>query len=318
MSGGEGLSISPNLGLLKNIGSSLKSFFGKGLGKGLNAGKGLLKAGGSEIKGTVVKAIATLVGPEVMIAVGATIVAAILILILVLLLMNYDNNASRVFPNVTTNDSEGPHQVSIGGNVVVCSDELDITESLAEKVDGGIVKLLPDGVGPRGDGICIKPGKMIVHWSGGQNTTEYLQNGNLRTYETLVARNVGCQLASDIKSVWFMQPFYETEVDLAWCADSWNADGISIEIAGVYFTDNPPPPNLKVLELSYDAVCKVNAQYNLRWCDVYGHYQVPDSGGKTDPDKYFLQNVFIPGIKNRCPNDPTNSCTKNQVDLLTE
>lgn len=115
-----------------------------------------------------------------------------------------------------------------------------------------------------------------------------------------------------------MQPFYETEVELAWCANSWNVDGISIEMAGVYFTDTPPPPNLKLLELSYNAVCKVNQQYDLRWCDIYGHYQVPDSNGKKDPGKEFLPNIFIPEIRKRCPNDPKNTCTNNQVELLPE
>jgi hypothetical protein len=73
-------------------------------------------------------------------------------------------------------------------------------------------------------------------------------------------------------------------------------------MAGSYFTISPPPPNLEELELTYNVTCAVMDQYNIPWSQIYGHYQVPNSG-KIDPGKDFLERVFIPEIRRRCPND---------------
>jgi hypothetical protein len=53
--------------------------------------------------------------------------------------------------------------------------------------------------------------------------------------------------------------------------------------------------------MAYDVTCKAMGQYNIPWSQIYGHYQVPNSG-KIDPGKEFLEEVFIPEIRKRCPN----------------
>ena len=73
-------------------------------------------------------------------------------------------------------------------------------------------------------------------------------------------------------------------------------------MAGVYFTASPPPPNTEELELTYDATCEIMQQYDIPWYQIYGHYDVPNNGGKTDPGREFLEKVFIPEIERRCPN----------------
>lgn len=157
-----------------------------------------------------------------------------------------------------------------------------------------------------------------MHWSAGANDNP---SGNEETYNTLVNRSVtavnegkpenavACQLGVDTNDVEFWQPFYEKQVEMAWCANSFNSFAISNEMAGTQFTDSPPPPNLDELELTYDATCKIMKQYGIPWCRIYGHFEVPDSGGKTDPGKDFLYNVFIPEIKKRCGNDPSLICS---------
>lgn len=176
----------------------------------------------------------------------------------------------------------------------------DITEQLANSIRNGRVVLLPETVWGRRDGICITPTMIVMHWSGGTNDNP---NGNDRTYGTLVARGLSCQLGVDTDDVWLMEKFFEKQVEFPACASEWNTFSISNEMAGRYFTANPPPPNLEELELTYNVTCKVMKQYNIPWSQIYGHYQVPSARtSKTDPGKDFLEKVFIPEIKKRCPN----------------
>ncbi len=215
------------------------------------------------------------------------------------------NNSAYVVPPSFLNDATIPPP-PIGGLISSCKENEDtgpdITEELAGRIKNGVVKLLPESVWGRRDGICIKPTMIVMHWSAGTNDNP---DGNQRTYETLVARNLSCQLATDIDDNWLMERFFEKMVEFPACAGSYNTYSINNEMAGVYFTANPPPPNLEELELAYDATCKVMNQYSIPWSQIRGHYQVPNSG-KQDPGKDFLEKVFIPEIKRRCPNDKTD------------
>jgi len=192
--------------------------------------------------------------------------------------------------------------LSGGGLVSLCKETeargADITDQLASRIKNGSVYLLPQTVFGRVDGLCITPTMIIMHWSDGTNDNP---EGNLRTYETLVTRNLSCQLATDTNDTILMERFFEKQVEFPACARPWNDFSINNEMAGTHFTANPPPPNLDELELTYDATCKVMKQYNIPWTQIYGHYEVPHSR-KTDPGEDFLQKVFIPEIKRRCPN----------------
>jgi hypothetical protein len=206
----------------------------------------------------------------------------------------------------TSMETQFPIIPGVEGVVSNCPPEGDITEEIAARMTNGKVKFLPNHVSARGSHrLCIKPTMIIMHWSAGSNDNP---SGNDATYSTLASRNLACQLGTDTNDVELWQPFYDDMVEMAWCANSWNAYGISNEMAGASFTSNPPPPNLQELELAYDATCVQMEQYGIPWCQIYGHYHVPDSGGKPDPGRDFLENLFIPEIRRRCPNDPTNIC----------
>jgi hypothetical protein len=200
-----------------------------------------------------------------------------------------------------------PRPLPPGGQAGKCGDEEEITPRLASQIPSASVRLLPDYLGARSEPgrMCFTPKMLIMHWSAGGNDNP---DGNLRTYTTLVSRDRACQLGVDPNDVEFWQPFYETQVEMAWCSNSWNAYGIANEMSGNSFGANPPPPNLNELELTYAASCVLMQQYHIPWCQIYGHYHVPDSGGKVDPGREFLEQVFIPGIRARCPNDPSNIC----------
>lgn len=234
---------------------------------------------------------------------GAAALIAIIIVPIFMFIIN--SGAYLVPPSTTTLIGRVP--LIEGGTAGLCSGEEDITERLATEVRGGVVNLLPNSLPARTDSnrLCIKPTMLVMHWSAGANDNP---EGNARTYETLVRRGLACQLGTDTNDTWFMQPFYETEVEMAHCANSWNVYSISNEMAGVAFTDSPPPPNTSELELSYEVTCKVMEQYSIPWCQIFGHFDVPDSGGKTDPGREFLYNLFVPEIRRRCPTDPTNIC----------
>ncbi len=203
---------------------------------------------------------------------------------------------------VTPYYSERSIAPGVGGLVSNClvSDETgsDITNEFASRIKNGVVNLLPNTVWGRRDGICITPTMIVVHWSAGANDDP---DGNDKTYNTLIARNLSCHLATDTDDVYIMEKFFEKQVEFPACAGEWNTYSINNEVAGAYFTANPPPPNLDELEMAYDATCKAMGQYKIPWSQIYGHYQVPNSG-KIDPGKEFLEEVFIPEIRRRCPN----------------
>ncbi|HTK03778.1 MAG TPA: N-acetylmuramoyl-L-alanine amidase [Alphaproteobacteria bacterium] len=219
--------------------------------------------------------------------------------VIVALILFIINSGAYVVPLGSGDRSRPP---PIGGLVSSCkeSDETgaDITAKIASEIKNGSVNLLPETVWGRRDGICITPTMIVMHWSAGTNDNP---SGNERTYETLVQRSLSCQLATDTNDTWIMERFFEKQVEFPACAGEYNTYAINNEMAGVYFTDSPPPPNTQELELTYNATCKVMKQYNIPWSQIYGHYQVPNSG-KDDPGKDFLEKVFIPEIKKRCPN----------------
>ncbi len=204
----------------------------------------------------------------------------------------------------------------------------EITDELATKIPGGEISLLPNSNGARKQGsrICIKPTMLVIHWSGGWDN----KDGNQSTYETLVQRDLACQLATDIDDAYLMQPFYEKQVEMAWCANSWNTYSINNEMAGgfipspndkrygkidIRFTDSsgnpqrvgdPSRPNQKTfpeeveIKRAVDTACVMMKQYNIPWTQIFGHYQVPGSG-KEDPGQTFLENTFIPRVRKQCP-----------------
>lgn len=244
-----------------------------------------------------------LIGRSTLITISTPVIVTLLVLPpLVAFIMLVINNSAYVVPPSFLDNATIPPP-PIGGLVSSCEESEDtgpeITEELAGRIKNGVVKLLPETVWGRRDGICIKPTMIVMHWSAGTNDNP---DGNQRTYETLVARNLSCQLATDTNDNWLMERFFEKMVEFPACAGSYNTYSINNEMAGVYFTANPPPPNLEELELAYDATCKVMDQYDIPWSQIRGHYQVPNSG-KQDPGKDFLEKVFIPEIRKRCPND---------------
>lgn len=203
----------------------------------------------------------------------------------------------------------------------------EITAQLASQMQNGHEQFLPNTVTARSeDGrLCITPTTIVIHWSGGWDNDQ----GNDATYGTLIQRNLACQLASDTNDTILMQPFYETQVEYPWCAGAWNIYSINNELAGGYipspgdpeygsvdirFTDesgnpsrigNPYKPSQtvfpekSVVDHAVSAACAIMKQYNIPWTQIYGHYQVPNSG-KPDPGKEFLENWFIPRVKNEC------------------
>lgn len=283
----------------------------------------MMRNKGKIIKGAIV--IASL--PVIMIAGSVAVVAAglaaagaalvggsVVIPIILAFMLVVINSGAYIVPPGTPIDRNGAPIVNPGGEIppgaVVhnCPDTGDITQQLASSVRNGIVKLLPDYLSPRSTyRVCIKPTMMIMHWSAGSNDNT---QGNDGTYNTLIKRDLACQLMVDADDVWFTQPFYKDSVEKAWCAGEWNVYGISNEMAGVGFTSPAPPPNLNELNMTYDVTCKVMKQYKIPWCQVFGHFEVPYSG-KADPGKDFLYNVFVPQIKRLCPNDPTDICKRN-------
>lgn len=249
-------------------------------------------------------------------------VKIILIMVLTLLVLTgfifyvINSGAYIVPPRVsTTIPGGGPEP---GGIVVPCDPVkagADITNSLAQKIRNGIVRLLPITNGARQDNVCIVPTMIILHSSGGYDNDQ----GNDSTYSTLISRDLACQLTTDTNDTYLMQAFYEKQVEMAWCAGYWNTYGISIEISGecmgvscsktasacepkddLLFRDPPPHPCPPESELAFDAVCKVMQQYKIPWTQVYTHAQVPFSGKGDVHGKEWVNNYFIPKLKNEC------------------
>lgn len=170
---------------------------------------------------------------------------------------------------------------------------------------GSTLQLLPDTTPPRPLGICFQPTEIVIHWSGGWN-------GVQGTYNTLVARNVSCHLATDDSTTLQMLGMWETMVELSYCHGSYNPDhnymGIGIEMSGLCFSSTniaacgygtivtPPPP--AEFQRTVNLACWLRQQYNIT--DIVGHYEI-DPINKTDPGVDFLQNIFIPAVNSQCP-----------------
>ncbi len=244
-----------------------------------------------------------------------------------IILFIINSGAYIVPPGSSLERGEGTIPPS-GGLTVNCPpDSSEITDSLASRIGlGAIRNLLPIGTGPRGNGVCIIPTMIIMHWSAGYDNS----SGNENTYNTLISANSGaglaCQVATDTNDIYLMQPFYENSVEYPWCANSWNIYSINNELAGgcndscntsysecdprdtLAFDDNPPHPCTPEVDRALATTCVLMSQYGIPWCQIRGHYNVPDSGGKIDPGREFLENFFKPAIQSRCPNDPQNLC----------
>jgi len=294
-------SLAPALGI--GAGFLIAPFFGAGPAVLGGVGAFALFGGSVARLATGAFGVLGLVGRSVGIAIATPVIVTLLVLPpLVAFIILVINNSAYVVPPSFSDNATIPPPL-IGGLVSSCEENDDtgaeITNDLARIIRNGSVKLLPETVWGRRDGICIKPTMIVMHWSGGTNNNP---DGNQRTYETLVARNLSCQLATDTNDTWLMERFFEKAVEFPACAGSYNTYSINNEMAGVYFTANPPPPNIEELELTYDVTCKVMDQYDIPWTQIRGHYHVPNSG-KSDPGKDFLERVFIPEIRQRCPND---------------
>jgi len=270
---------------------------------GLGTTAGILATGGALTLGGLATGIGgffAALGGAVFATIGLPVLITILSFpVLIALILFIINSGAYVVPY----SSERSIPPGVGGLVSNCIQSemtgVDITNELASRIRSGSVNLLPNTVWGRRDGICITPTMIIVHWSAGPNDDPA---GNQKTYNMLVQRGLSCQLATDTDDTILMEKFFEKQVEFPACAGEWNTYSINNEVAGTYFTNSPPPPNTNELELAYDATCKIMSQYDIPWSQIYGHYQVPNSGGKIDPGKEFLEQVFIPEIKRRCPN----------------
>lgn len=208
----------------------------------------------------------------------------------------------------TTDSAEASACVTVGAPAVAvgCSSASgpDITAQLAQRITQAgaptLVNLLPATLDPRAPATrnCITPTMIVMHWAGNANDNP---RGNNQTYSTLVSRNLACQLMTDTDDVWLTQPFYANQVEMSWCANAWNIYSINNEMSGISFDSTPPPPNPTQLEYAYIATCELMEQYDIPWSQIRGHYEINPT--KTDPGREFLQEVFIPEIRNRCPND---------------
>jgi hypothetical protein len=249
--------------------------------------------------------------------------------ILIALILFIINSGAYVVPPGGFGPQQGGPGAIIpppGGNVGSCIPAdagADITNQLAQRIQNGVVNLLPASNGAMVQNLCITPTMIILHSSSGYDN----DNGNNAVYSTLVSRNLACQLASDTNDVYLMQHFYENQVQFAWCANSWNTYGVSIEISGecqdsggrlcarnysacqvgndsypYIFSDPPPHPCPNENDLTVSAVCEVMKQYHIPWTQIFTHDDVPNQS-HTDPvGKAWVYNYFIPRVRNACPN----------------
>ena len=62
-----------------------------------------------------------------------------------------------------------------------------------------------------------------------------------------------------------------------------------------------PPPSAENLDRAIASTCTMMKQYNIPWTQIFGHYQVDGMEEiKDDPGEEFLQEVFIPRVKQQC------------------
>ena len=293
-------------GPLRIISTGIALTFG-----GIALASGGMRAIGAGIAGTWF-ILRKLLG-SIVVEIGlATIIILVSIPPLVALIMFIINSGAYMVPPAPVGSAI--IHIPSGGNLTKCNPSEtgeDITHKLASSIRSGSVKYLPNSLGSRQDGICMTPTMIILHTSGGYDNDD----GNVRTFETLVQRNVSCQLATDTDDTIFMLSFFEKQVEFAWCADNLNAGGISTEMAGecqkscapiskcspnmsLTYTPNGPHPCTPLEDLSFDAVCKIMKQYKIPWSQVFQHEA--SSGTHTDPIGNEWVDKFILRLKSNC------------------
>ena len=258
------------------------------------------------------------------------------IIFVAVILIIINSGAYMVPPGEDLTQYGAPGVIPPGGVVGSCSNfenPVDITNELAGRIQNGNVRLLPLDSGARPLNYCFTPLMVILHTSAGYDNDE----GNDRVYEVLAPpeRQASCNMASDTNDVILMQPFYETVAEMSWCSNSWNDMGVSIEISGEcqdgtspcrrsyskcqVGTDSYPyifsPPGGSPThpcpdenDLTFSAVCEVMKQYNLPWCQIFTHDDVPNQS-HTDPvGKAWVNNYFIPRLRDNCQVPANSQC----------
>ena len=258
---------------------------------------------------------------------SAAIVSIIILPVIIVVVLFIINSGAYIVPQGGFGSRmSGPGPWPPGGSVNNCDPELsgpDITNQLASRIRKGKVNLLPPSNGAMAQGLCITPTMIILHSSAGYDR----HDGNNAVYSTLVQNNSACQLATDTDDTWLMQRFYEKQVQLAWCANSWNSFSINIELSGeckdgssgpcarnwsacqvgpdsypYTFTAPPPRPHHPCgdeTDLAVDALCVMMNQYNIPVSQIKTHDDVPDSSHGDPRGKDYVQ-YLINRIRNKC------------------
>jgi hypothetical protein len=286
---------------------------------GASIGQGI-----SGIWQTMVYGVTHVVAPAVS---GAAISGVIILPIIIVVVLFIINSGAYIVPKGGFGSRmSGPGPWPPGGAVNNCDPELsgpEITSQLAARIRKGRVNLLPPSNGAMAQGLCITPTMIILHSSAGYDR----HDGNNSTYNTLVVDNNACQMATDTDDTWLMQRFYEKQVQLAWCANSWNSLSINIELAGeckdgsrgpcarnwsaclvgtdsypYTFTAPPPRPHHPCddeTELAVNALCEVMKQYNIPVSQIRTHDDVPNQDHGDPRGKDYVQ-YLINRIRNKC------------------
>jgi hypothetical protein len=241
------------------------------------------------------------------------IIALIVIPPLVAFIMLVINNSAYMIPPIPVGGSI--IHIPPGGNLTTCDPNTtgeDITDRLAGSMQSGSVYLLPDSLTSRQEGICMDPTMIILHTSGGFDNDD----GNTRTYETLVQNDLSCQIATDTNETILMLSFFERQVEYSWCANDLNNGGVSIEMAGecqgsgcapvskcspgtdLTYTPNGPHPCAPLEDLAFSAICKVMQEYKIPWTQVFQHEA--SNGSHTDPIGDEWVDKFIIRLKDNC------------------
>lgn len=256
---------------------------------------------------------------------------------LVAFIMLVINNSAYIVPPAPI--GKDIINIPAGGNMTKCKPEEtgeDITDQLAGSMQSGSVRLLPNSVASRKQGLCITPTMIILHTSAGYDNDD----GNVRTYETLVQSNstkfkASCQMATDTNDTILMLNFFEKKVENSWCADDLNDGGVSIEMAGEFMADSAnssnhgpfskcspegslmytpdgPHPCAPLEDLAFDAVCKVMQKYSIPWTQVYQHEA--SQGTHTDPVGDAWVDKFKLRLKDNCTiNKKNDELRKNNI-----
>jgi len=140
-------------------------------------------------------------------------------------------------------------------------------------------------------GGCIDPTMIVIHWSGGWSSNDV-------TRRTLEQRNRSCQIGTDQDgSVQQWQQLWEEMAEFAWCVGgNWNLYSVNNEMVGAWFDTNPPSE--AEIDSAVKSTCWYMKQYNIPWTQIFGHYQLWSE--KSDPGEKFLNEVFIPRVREAC------------------